>query len=31
MDALSGFEAILRRESGIALFHYGGHGVQTAG
>lgn len=31
MDDLSGFEAILKREGGIALFHYGGPGVQAAG
>jgi|GEM_PF-464543 len=30
-DALDDFEARLRRNSGLALFHYGGHGVQVNG
>lgn len=31
LDALSDFEAAVRRGGGIALFHYGGHGVQVEG
>jgi uncharacterized caspase-like protein len=31
LDALSDFEQALRRRGGIALFHYGGHGLQVAG
>ena len=31
VDALADFEASLKTRSGIAFFHYGGHGVQVGG